>query len=60
MRRGLHFLLCELDYTVPDQDLRIDPSAWPALPRRRFLIRDVCPAKVEPIDLERRRRLGRM
>ena len=60
MRRGLHFLLYELDYTVPDQDLRIDRTRLPALPRSRFLITEACPAKVEPIDLERRRRLGRM
>jgi fatty-acid peroxygenase len=41
MQVVLDFLVQELSYSVPAQDLRIDRARLPALPRSRFVIRDV-------------------
>jgi fatty-acid peroxygenase len=38
MRRAARFLTTRVAYTVPDQDLRIDTSSPPALPRDGFVI----------------------
>lgn len=44
MRTAVDFLAREIVYEVPEQDLRIDYSRLPALPRSRFRIRNVRPA----------------
>jgi fatty-acid peroxygenase len=41
MKRAVEWLTRELEYRVPRQDLEIDWSRLPALPRSRFVIRDV-------------------
>lgn len=41
MRSTLNFLLHEIDYDVPAQDLRLRYRRLPALPRSRFVIRNV-------------------
>lgn len=41
MKQALEMLTLRLSYEVPDQDLRIDESRLPALPRSRFLLRNV-------------------
>lgn len=38
MKVALHFLTRCLRYEVPEQDLQIDRSRQPALPKSRFLI----------------------
>jgi fatty-acid peroxygenase len=41
MKRAARWLTCELDYRVPDQDLALDWSRLPALPRSRVVIAHV-------------------
>ena len=41
MKVALSFLAGRLSYDVPEQDLRINASRLPALPRSRFVIRNV-------------------
>lgn len=41
MRLALGFFTARMAYTVPAQDLAIDRTRLPALPRSRFVIRDV-------------------
>ncbi|MGW5721465.1 cytochrome P450 [Amycolatopsis sp. NPDC003865] len=43
MKVAVDVLVRRIDYTVPAQDLRIDCSKLPALPRSRFIIGDVTP-----------------
>lgn len=43
MKRLVRLLLAT-DYEVPDQDLRIDMSRMPAIPKSRFVIRNIRPA----------------
>jgi len=43
MAVSVDFLARRLGYAVPPQDLRIDFARLPALPRSRFVIRDVTP-----------------
>lgn len=38
MQAALDFLLDELDYTVPEQDLRVPLNRFPALPNSRFVL----------------------
>lgn len=44
MKEAVAFLTESITYTVPAQDLTIDLSRMPAIPRSRFIIRDVRPA----------------
>ncbi|HEY4545310.1 MAG TPA: cytochrome P450 [Pedomonas sp.] len=44
MKQGLDMLVHRIRYDVPEQDLRIDWSRLPALPRSRFVVRNVRPA----------------
>jgi fatty-acid peroxygenase len=55
MSRGVRFLQREIEYSVPEQDLEVDFTRLPALPRGRFVVSDVRRAKAEPVRLERRR-----
>lgn len=41
MKAAATFLAKEVDFDVPEQDLRVDVSRLPALPRSRFVIRNV-------------------
>lgn len=41
MKAASIFLAKEIEYDVPEQDLRADSSRLPALPRSRFLLRNV-------------------
>jgi fatty-acid peroxygenase len=41
MREAIGFLIRDVDYRVPRQDLRIDSSRLPALPRSRFILTDL-------------------
>ena len=41
MKVALDFLAGRIEYDVPEQDLRINSSRLPALPRSRFIIRNV-------------------
>ena len=43
MQRALGFLVDEIDYAVPSQDLSIDFARLPALPRSGFVLKDVRP-----------------
>lgn len=44
MKRAVRLLTTAMHYDVPPQDLRIDLSKMPALPKSRFVIRNVRPA----------------
>lgn len=48
MKRSLRFLVDEMEYRVPEQDLRIDFGRIPALPRSRFVLADVRAAAMRP------------
>lgn len=41
MKVALAFLTERMEYEVPEQDLRIDYSRLPALPRSHFIIHNV-------------------
>ena len=41
MKRAVRLLTTGMHYDVPEQDLRIDLSRLPAVPKSRFVIRDV-------------------
>jgi fatty-acid peroxygenase len=41
MKRAVRLLATEMQYDVPEQDLRIDLSRMPAIPKSRFVIRNV-------------------
>lgn len=41
MKVALHFLVGSLRYKVPEQDMQIDRSRLPALPRSRFILSDI-------------------
>jgi fatty-acid peroxygenase len=41
MKVALRFLAGRLTYDVPEQDLKLDRSRMPALPRSRFIITNV-------------------
>lgn len=41
MKRAIRQLVSQMEYTVPEQDLRIDKSSFPTLPKSRFIMRDV-------------------
>lgn len=41
MKAAAHFLTAGITYDVPEQDLRMDLTGLPALPRDRFVLRNV-------------------
>lgn len=41
MKAAVRFLTRELSYDVPDQDLTVDTTLLPALPKSRFVIRNI-------------------
>ena len=41
MERALRMLLCEMEYRLPAQDLRIDRSRMPALPGSKIILEDI-------------------
>ena len=41
MERSLRMLLCEMEYRLPAQDLRIDRSRMPALPGSKIILEDI-------------------
>ena len=41
MKRTVRLLTEEMQYEVPEQDLRIDPSRMPAIPHSRLVISNV-------------------
>ncbi len=41
MERALRMLLCEMEYRLPPQDLRIDRSRMPALPGSKIILEDI-------------------
>jgi fatty-acid peroxygenase len=41
MKQAVRLLTTGMHYDVPPQDLRIDLSRLPAVPKSRFVIRDV-------------------
>jgi len=43
MRQALGFFTSDVQYRVPEQDLRIDTQRLPALPRSKMVLRDVHP-----------------
>jgi len=45
MQRALRFLVDEIDYSVPEQDLHIDFGRLPALPASRFVLSEARPRR---------------
>jgi len=50
MRTAIDFFTREMSYDVPAQDLRIDATRLPALPRSRFVISEIRSAVPAPAD----------
>jgi fatty-acid peroxygenase len=41
MKAFCRYLVNDIDYDVPDQDLELDPGELPSLPQNRFIMRNV-------------------
>jgi fatty-acid peroxygenase len=50
MKQAVEFLLYRLRYTLPPQDLAVDRSRLPALPRSRLVLTDVSECRIAPTE----------